>query len=196
MRKKMRFYVLVEDTTNDAEFKAEHGLSIYFEEDEKKFLLDTGQTALFTENAKRLGVDLGQIDYVILSHGHYDHTGGLPYLPIDSKVKILTHPYNIYPKYDETRTIGFPEVKSDWNISFSEIPRQLTPHVCYLGQIPGEGRESLGRYVKDNVSQTDYLLDDSAVAIHDGERLIVVCGCAHLEVFNGERLCSGKIVEI
>ena len=56
---------------------AEHGLSLYIEENGKKYLFDTGQSGVFLKNAKELGVNLENLDGIILSHGHYDHCGGL-----------------------------------------------------------------------------------------------------------------------
>lgn len=68
--------VLVENTMADQRCQAEHGLSLYIEEKGKKYLLDAGQSCAFTENAEKLGVDLGEVEFAVLSHGHYDHAGG------------------------------------------------------------------------------------------------------------------------
>ena len=73
----MRIISLVENTSVNDAIKAEHGLSLYIESKNYKILFDMGQTDLFLKNAKRLGVDLSQVDIAILSHGHYDHGGGL-----------------------------------------------------------------------------------------------------------------------
>jgi len=73
----MKISVLMENTAASDEFQAEHGLSLYLETGHHKILFDTGQSATFTENAKRLGVDLAAVDLAVLSHGHYDHGGGL-----------------------------------------------------------------------------------------------------------------------
>lgn len=74
----MRVVVLVENTAGRPEVKAEHGLSFYIEAGGRRILLDAGQKGLFAENATILGVDLGAVDYAVLSHGHGDHAGGLP----------------------------------------------------------------------------------------------------------------------
>ena len=68
---------LMENTACSGEFSAEHGLSLYLEACGHKFLFDTGQSGAFAENAGKLGVDLADIDFTVLSHGHYDHGGGL-----------------------------------------------------------------------------------------------------------------------
>ena len=73
----MKVIVLSENTTNDPRLGAEHGLSLYIEACGKKILFDTGQGDLFAENAKTLGVDLAAVDFAVISHGHYDHGGGI-----------------------------------------------------------------------------------------------------------------------
>lgn len=73
----MKVMVLAENTSMD-EFLGEHGLSLYIEHKGKKYLLDTGATGLYAENAKKAGVDLAEIDTAFLSHAHYDHSGGYP----------------------------------------------------------------------------------------------------------------------
>ncbi len=72
----MKITTLIENTSR-SELLAEHGLSFYLEYKGKKFLLDGGQSAAFYKNAKSLGIDLGQVEAAVLSHGHYDHSGGL-----------------------------------------------------------------------------------------------------------------------
>ena len=73
----MRIVNLIEDTKGKKELHHEHGLSFYIETEKHKILLDTGASDAFIENAKTLGIDLTQVDMVILSHGHYDHAGGI-----------------------------------------------------------------------------------------------------------------------
>lgn len=73
----MRICVLAEDRTLEPAFGCEHGLSLYVEAAGKRVLFDMGQTDLFLQNAGRMGVDLSLVDFAVLSHGHYDHGGGL-----------------------------------------------------------------------------------------------------------------------
>ena len=73
----MKIITLVENTSENETCIAEHGLSIYIETEKHKLLLDTGQTDAVVRNAEALGIDLSDVDTVILSHGHYDHSGGI-----------------------------------------------------------------------------------------------------------------------
>lgn len=75
MKHQLSFTVLIENTAPEM-LCFEHGLSFYLEYNEKRYLLDTGSSNLFLENAKRLGIDLSKVDYAVLSHAHYDHSGG------------------------------------------------------------------------------------------------------------------------
>jgi 7,8-dihydropterin-6-yl-methyl-4-(beta-D-ribofuranosyl)aminobenzene 5'-phosphate synthase len=80
---------LVENTSIAEEFKSVHGLSLYIETKKHKLLFDLGPNGLFEENAKKMSVDLSEVDLVVISHGHYDHGGGLKdFLNINSKAKI------------------------------------------------------------------------------------------------------------
>ena len=75
----MKISVLNENTAGKRGFLAEHGLSLLIEHGGKRFLFDTGQTGVFLHNAEKLGEDLTQLDGIILSHGHFDHCGGLEF---------------------------------------------------------------------------------------------------------------------
>ncbi len=86
----MKWTVLADNRTKLPSFKAEHGLSVLLETERYRIPLDTGASDVFIQNAKRMGVDLGTVDYVFVSHGHSDHAGGLRYfMEINKKAKII-----------------------------------------------------------------------------------------------------------
>ncbi|MBQ2011280.1 MAG: MBL fold metallo-hydrolase [Bacteroidaceae bacterium] len=88
----MRITVLVENTGSE-EFAIEHGLSLHVRMDDGcQILFDMGQTYAFVRNAARLDIDLQEVDYAVLSHGHYDHGGGLPhFLSLNAHAPVYVH---------------------------------------------------------------------------------------------------------
>ncbi|MBQ1381609.1 MAG: MBL fold metallo-hydrolase, partial [Ruminococcus sp.] len=99
----MKLIVLTENTTADAAIGCEHGLSLYIETGGKRILFDMGQTALFAENAQKLCVDLARIDFAVLSHGHYDHGGGLQtFLTCNKTAPVFLSRYAFEPHYNGT----------------------------------------------------------------------------------------------
>ncbi len=88
----IRLTFLLENKTDTSKCKAEHGLSVYIETLDKKILFDTGASDLFIENTKNLKVDLKDVEDVVISHGHYDHTGGVPaFCEINDNASIYIH---------------------------------------------------------------------------------------------------------
>ena len=99
----MQITCLIENTSNRPEIQAEHGLSLYIETGKYKILFDMGQTELFYQNAEKLGIDLSEVDFAVLSHGHYDHGGGLKkFLEINDKAPVYINKYAFEPHYNGT----------------------------------------------------------------------------------------------
>ena len=85
----MKIVALMEDTKGNELCMYEHGLSLYIETQKHHLLFDTGASEKTIKNAQQLGIDLRQVDTVILSHGHYDHAGGIiPFSKINPSAKI------------------------------------------------------------------------------------------------------------
>lgn len=85
----MKIITLTDNNANDCNLQSEHGLSTYIEADNHKILFDTGKSDVFINNAQKLGIDLTEVDLVIISHGHSDHIGGLiKFLQLNQKAKI------------------------------------------------------------------------------------------------------------
>ncbi|MBQ2720991.1 MAG: MBL fold metallo-hydrolase, partial [Clostridia bacterium] len=97
----MTVTTLVENTAINDNFCSEHGLSLYIEVKGLRILFDMGQTELFAENAEKLGIDLENVDIAVISHGHYDHGGGLKkFLEINKKAPVYISRFAFEPHYN------------------------------------------------------------------------------------------------
>ena len=108
----MEIVTLIENLVYKGSLKAEHGLSVLIKTGGYKILFDVGQTGAFLDNAGSLGEDLRDVDFIILSHGHYDHTGGLEnILEINKTAKVIMKKSIVEEKYSNSvgkmREIGF-----------------------------------------------------------------------------------------
>jgi len=106
----MKITTLVDNLVYPRNLLAEHGLSFYIEIAANKTLFDCGQSSIFAQNAYNLGIDLKEIENVIISHGHYDHTGGLEkFLEINKTAKIYVKKEALLEKFNHGRYIGMPK---------------------------------------------------------------------------------------
>ena len=201
----MKLTVLVDDNMSDCRrLLAEHGLCFYIEDDDKKILFDTGYSDVFIKNAISLGINLLDLDYIVLSHGHYDHTWGLTHymafymsaLEQKQKVKkptIVAHPDIFLEKYEE----GFGEIgcmltetklKKCFNILKTFEPVSLTDNLVFLAEIPRfndfEAKEPMEKALRNGKYEDDYILEDSALAYKLKNSLSIITGCSHSGICN------------
>jgi len=135
----MKIITLIENLVYKKGLMAEHGLSLYIETEHRKILFDTGQSDNFIKNAKALGIELSEIDTVIISHGHYDHTGGLyPFLKLNKKAKVYIKREAFFPKFHGTdRFIGivYDPVLLDDRIVYVDAKTQIDEDVYIMPDI-------------------------------------------------------------
>lgn len=170
---------------------AEHGLSYFIELEDEKWLFDTGQSSLFIENSKKLGIDLNRIDGIILSHGHYDHGDGLIHLKNMKEKLLITHPASFDGHFREkdNSSIGLKmnqnEVSKNFNLILSSKAYKLSDSLWFLGEVPRisnfESKET--PFVLED-GKPDFVIDDSGVAIIVGGGIYVLTGCGHAGVVN------------
>ncbi|MBQ4425129.1 MAG: MBL fold metallo-hydrolase [Lachnospiraceae bacterium] len=188
----MKITVLTENTSCDpAAFGCEHGLSLYIETGGHRILFDAGQSALFAENADKLGVDLAAVEFAVLSHGHYDHGGGLSvFLERNTAAPVYMSRYAFEKHFaGDGRDIGLdPALQREERIVFcgdeEKIAPGLTLYSCNekprskeLGDF-GMTAEIGGVRVPEDFRHEQYLL------VREGDRRILISGCSHKGVLD------------
>jgi 7,8-dihydropterin-6-yl-methyl-4-(beta-D-ribofuranosyl)aminobenzene 5'-phosphate synthase len=177
---------------------SEHGLSFWIEYNDKHIIFDTGQSDAFVKNAKQLGIKPAETDAIVISHGHYDHTGGLAaLLDIAPQANLYIHPEALKPKFSRkgNRNIGISDSikkiilqRADQKkVIWTEKPTEIFPGLFTTGKIPrNTGFEDTGGnfFVNVQCTKEDRLVDDQAIFTETGKGLVVVLGCAHSGVIN------------
>lgn len=201
----MKINVLVENNTLiDRYFRGEPGVSYYLEVDGKKILFDTGYSDLFIENAKKMDLNLLDLDYLVLSHSHLDHSWGLQHLiqlyteaQIEGKdykkPKLITHPETFASRrIGEIDQIGSLISKEraarHFDLNLSREHFQLTESLVFLGEIERkndfEAQKPIGKVIKDGREEADYIIEDSALAYQTSKGLVIITGCSHAGICN------------
>jgi len=177
----------------------EWGLSVLVETDDAKVLFDTARSFTAVLNAQTLGVDLAGVDMLVLSHGHYDHTGGLKDLLVHGgDIEIIAHPDIWAPKYKRPKNkkpeyIGIPYSKDELenigaDFKLTTEPVEISASLMTTGEIPKvndfEAIESLLREKKGDDYILDEMRDDQALIVKSDAGLIIILGCAHRGVIN------------
>lgn len=198
----IKITTLSENTASTPNLLAEWGLSILVEIDSLTILLDAGLSSSAAYNAGTLGVDLKKVDRIVLSHGHYDHTGGLQNVLrlMRKKIEIIAHPDIWGEKYSRQRNentyhyIGIPfqrPVLESLGASFtlSRSPVRITDDVLTTGEVPEiteyEQIEPNRFFIKeDGEFKPDTLSDDLALIINTKPGLVVILGCGHRGLVN------------
>jgi 7,8-dihydropterin-6-yl-methyl-4-(beta-D-ribofuranosyl)aminobenzene 5'-phosphate synthase len=200
----MELKVLVDNNTLiDRYFYGEPGVSYFLQDGKTKILFDVGYSDIFIKNARKMNVGLDDIDYVVISHGHNDHTGGLfPYSELQAtaqlyneyhrKPTIVSHPEAFLYKEQDTEEIGsvlsLEELDKNFCLSLSKEPVWLTDKIVFLGEIKRqnnfENREPIGKFKKNGKLFEDFVIDDSALVYKSLSGLVIVTGCSHAGICN------------
>lgn len=185
----MKITCLVENTTSNENLNCEHGLCFYIETSKHKILCDLGQSDLFYENAKKLKIDLGKIDIVFLSHGHYDHGGGLAkFIEINSSAKIYASKYVFDKYFNGEKYIGLDEsLKISKNIMFCndefQIDNQLKISNFKTDKISAKQNKNLMK-ISNGKKVADDFMHEQYFEIEDSDTKLLYIGCAHKGILN------------
>jgi 7,8-dihydropterin-6-yl-methyl-4-(beta-D-ribofuranosyl)aminobenzene 5'-phosphate synthase len=197
----MKLTVLLDNNTFiDRYFLGEPGLSFFIEDDGTKVLFDAGYSGIFADNAQKLGVSLIDLDYLVLSHGHLDHTWGLEHLlklysssETASRPKMVSHPLVFIQRTDGGEEnfgsrVSEKDISKYFDIKYSREPVWLTERLVYLGEIKRrfrfENKTPIGKIMTSAEGEDDYLMDDSALAYISDKGLVVITGCSHSGICN------------
>lgn len=193
----MKIKALIENKSNDSKYKTEHGLSIYIDTGLTKILVDTGDSGAFIDNAKELDVKIEDVDFVIVSHSHHDHTGGLLkffernhkaklYISKNANQKVffraalcfkedVSTPQEVFTNFTQRITYVDSFMKIDENIYIVSGFERKHP-------IPKTNNRVLTlknkTYVKDSFNH------EVALVINNKGRLVILTGCSHNGVDN------------
>ncbi len=185
----MQITVLMEDTCGNPECEYEHGLSLYIETEDHRILADAGAGERTLANAEKLGVDLSKVDIAVLSHGHYDHSGGLcAFRKINGKAVLYMQQSALDAYYHGERYIGVDrEVGKLAKVEFLSGNLEIDEHVSIFTGITGRRlrpRSNLGlsRRVDGKDIQDDFSHEQCLVI--RGEKNVLVSGCAHNGILN------------
>jgi len=199
MRKKVKISVVVENTVGKDGMMPEHGMCFWIDTGATQAIFDTGQGGALLHNAQLMGIPLEKVESVILSHGHYDHTGGLKtVLQLSRNPKVYAHPAAFQPKfacneYGQSRAIGMPAMneksvrKLAGDVIFTTRPTQITDPVFVTGEIPRvtEFEDTGGHFFLDKgCINSDPFLDDQALFFESSKGTVVLLGWAHAGVIN------------
>lgn len=191
----MTITTLLENTANNPQFKTEHGLSLVIERGDTKILFDTGASDYFAMNADVLGLDLSTIDAAVLSHGHYDHGGGLStFFARNDKAPLYIRKEAFGPFYSQREDGQYHYIGLDKNLMnlnrliftsaytpiaeglsvFSKVEQANLVPTCNLSLFKKEGES----YQVDSFTHEQYLV------VEEGTKSLLVSGCSHRGIVN------------
>ncbi len=182
----MRITALLENTTERPDMLTEHGLSLYIETDSHRILFDMGQGDLFARNAAVLGIDLFSVDIAVLSHGHYDHGGGLShFLSINDRAEIYLQRDAFLPFYNgEGRYIGLDgSLAGEKRLRYVDESVRIDDGMTLFSCNQKPRKHKIGTFGLQMKRGTEYIPDpflhEQYLLLHDGGRRVLISGCSH-----------------
>jgi 7,8-dihydropterin-6-yl-methyl-4-(beta-D-ribofuranosyl)aminobenzene 5'-phosphate synthase len=185
---------LIENTTSDAGYKYEHGLSLYIETEKHTLLFDTGASSLFADNAVKMGVDLSKVDIAVISHGHHDHGGGLKtFLDLNSSAKIYIHKKAFDKHYGNRPTgvmedIGLDAALQSRRFVFTGDNITIDDELELFADVQPERFNPSGNkelYMRDgDKTVNDDFKHEQNLIISENSKTVLIAGCAHKGIVN------------
>ncbi len=193
----VRITILCEDQApmgfRDQIFSGQHGLAVLVEAG-TVILVDAGPSDVMLKNAHLAGVDLNRVEWIMLSHGHWDHGDGLLNLSeAGIRAKLICHPGVFVDRRKATGefnglAISQGQADARFDLLESVAPVEIAKSVWFLGQIPRqnafEAKQTSFFQMQDGERQPNFLPDDTALAIRSDKGLVVVSGCSHAGICN------------
>ena len=201
----MKLTILVDNNTLiNRFFLAEPALSLFIESEDKKILFDVGYSDALIKNASAMGVDLLDLDNIVLSHGHLDHTWGIePLIHLYTEAGLEKREHGrpeiiAHPDVFCSRTIGNireigtliskEKISRQFKVNLFETPKWITDNLVFLGSIPRrngfEGNYPIGKVIDGDEIKDDFIADDSALVYKTSNGLVVITGCSHSGICN------------
>ncbi|MGN1340391.1 MAG: MBL fold metallo-hydrolase [Oscillospiraceae bacterium] len=187
----MRITSLAENTSVGENIGAEHGLSLFIETGKHNILFDMGQTELFAENAGKLGIDLRRVDIAVLSHGHYDHGGGLKkFLSLNDIAPVYMNRHAFEPHYNGSeKYIGLDvSLRDNARIIFTGEVFEIEPGLTLYACNERRKRVELGSFglnmLQNGSIQPDDFRHEHYLLIEENNRKTLISGCSHKGILN------------
>ncbi len=186
---------LAENTSISRNFDNEHGLSLYIETGTSKILFDVGASGLFLENAEKLGVSVADIDFLVISHGHYDHGGGLGiFLQKNSTADVFIHEQAFGGHYaqranNDLEYIGLDrDLRRNSQIVFTSDNFIISEKIQLYSDVDKKELEpslNSNLFIKrDGQVVNDIFIHEQNIIIDEGDNMFLLTGCAHNGIIN------------